>query len=167
MEDTESGKEDVLLWHEGYCVEGFIVTDVGELATRIVNMQEALPALWSFTSALKTEQMLYLRVIIKDPADLSIAKSLIKAKLISFVEESKRVFGKADKQTNIFGKRLQLIISRALNIESETLLFRGHYSDGQVDLSSNIFFGCVYFNLTVFKLSLLRRRVGKSRAHFL
>jgi len=58
MKDTETSKQDVLLWDERDRIEGFIVADVGKLPAGVVDMQEALPALGPFASALKAEQVL-------------------------------------------------------------------------------------------------------------
>lgn len=58
MEDTETGKQDIFLRDKGDSIKSFLITDIGKLATRVINMKEAFPRFWSFTASLYAKQVI-------------------------------------------------------------------------------------------------------------
>ena len=102
MEHTEPSKKDVFLWNEGDSVKGLIITNVRQLSTWIIHMQETLPAFWTFTSSFEAQEVLIMQFLlawaiskflsklnlIRYSAYLSVAQSLVQAHFVTLIEES-------------------------------------------------------------------------------
>lgn len=65
MIDTKTRKQYIFLWDERYSIEGFLITNVGQLSAGIIHVQESFPLLWTFTpTTLQTEEEIILLLII-------------------------------------------------------------------------------------------------------